>query len=112
MTLEEAQEICRTYSAAEREGFVANIDGFLVKIKLDDFCSTLRIVNGASFNKIMEATVNNSFDDMISKIPEAFRKNIEDNYQKIINYNEQMDETIKEIIKKVPSDCPIKESIE
>lgn len=111
MTLDAARKICATESVANREGFVANIDGFQVKIKLDDFCATSRLVNSASFNGVIRAAVDGNFDDMIAKIPSAFRDKINDNYKRIMSYNSRMNEIILDLVDRVPCDCEMRDSI-
>lgn len=56
----------------EAEGFVLNIDGFKVKIKYDDFVTNHKLISALSSPKIIIKSISDdTFDDLVSKIPES-----------------------------------------
>ena len=60
--------------ANEAEGFVVNIDGYRLKVKYDDYLFVHRtIANIVSANTIIIAMNDGNIDDLISKIPEAYK---------------------------------------
>lgn len=61
------------YKSHEMEGYVINIDGHLVKIKCDDYVQIHKILsNISSINLIIKHIADNTFDDLISKVPESY----------------------------------------
>lgn len=55
----------------EAEGYVANIDGFRVKIKYDDYLAMKRLMDRGSVGKaVIKAIADGNFDDIYSRIPD------------------------------------------
>jgi hypothetical protein len=73
-TFEEVIEDTKKYKSDEMEGFVMNIDGHLVKIKCDDYVQIHKVLsNISSINLIIKHIADNTFDDLISKVPESYK---------------------------------------
>lgn len=59
------------------EGFVLNIDGFKVKIKYNDYVNIHKILsNISSINLIIRNVADDTFDDLLSKIPNSYRDRV------------------------------------
>lgn len=77
-TLSEVLGSLDKYKSSEAEGVVLNIDGFLVKIKYDDYVKCYRLISAISSpNLIIEAYADGWIDDLIAKIPITHRWRIE-----------------------------------
>lgn len=76
-TLDEVMSELDKYKAHEKEGFVMNIDGYMVKIKCDDYVNIHRILsNISSINLIIQKISEDQFDDLISKVPLSYRDRV------------------------------------
>jgi hypothetical protein len=86
------------YKAHEKEGFVLNIDGFMVKIKCDDYMNIHKILsNISSINLIIQKISDDQFDDLISKVPLSYRDRVIKVANVIFNYIESTDKIVKEL---------------
>lgn len=75
----------------EKEGFVLNIDSFQVKIKYNDYLAMHNILSAiSSINLIIKHIGDNTFDDMISKIPDAYKNRVLEVAKKVYKYNNVM----------------------
>lgn len=73
-TFDEVLSDINKYKSYEMEGYVLNIDGHLIKIKCDDYVQIHRILsNISSINLIIKHIADNTFDDLISKVPESYQ---------------------------------------
>ena len=73
--------------ANEMEGFVLNCDGFFLKIKYNDYLSIHNILSAiTSINAIIKSIADNKFDDLLSKIPEAYKRRVMRISNIIFNY--------------------------
>ena len=110
-TLEQIVTELDDVKSNEAEGFVLNIDGFRVKIKYNDYCGIHRILSSiSSINLIIKNIADDTFDDLISKVPDAYRWRI-DKVAKIVwaHINACHYET-KEYYKQISS-LPIKDAM-
>lgn len=86
-TLDEIMESLDDYKSNEKEGFVLNIDNFMVKIKYNDYVAMHKILSQiSSINLIIKAIGDGIFDDFISKIPTSYRQRVLDVAKKIFKY--------------------------
>lgn len=71
----DAIETClRECNGTQLEGFVANIDGFLVKMKTDDYLSLVSYKHQGKFeNAVIDAYNNRKLDDFVPTVPESLR---------------------------------------
>lgn len=92
---EELMEESKTIQAHEKEGWVINVDGELIKIKGEDYVLMHRTLDKiAAPNVIIQSIADGTYDDVITKVPIAYRqkaeklKNLVATY--IINLNEEV----------------------
>lgn len=77
-TLDEVMGSLDEKSSDQAEGFVANIDGWFVKIKYDAYCDMHRILSKlSSINLIIRAIADGNLDDIYAKTPSAYRSRID-----------------------------------
>lgn len=63
--------------SSEAEGFVVNIDGYRVKIKYNDYVNMHHMLSAiSSINLIIRNIADNTFDDMLGKVPSAYRDRV------------------------------------
>lgn len=112
-------EKCKTLKCSDKEGWVLNIDGHMLKIKCDDYCSLHKMLDKiSSINVIIQNIAEDRFDDLLSKIPESYRDRvlkvaikiqewIVDTQAKIIYYHDEApkDDT-KTFMLWVEANCP------
>ena len=61
----------------EKEGFVLNIDGFYLKIKYNDYVLMHNILSKiSSINLIIKNYADETLDDLLSKVPQAYRDRV------------------------------------
>ena len=95
----------KKYKSDEMEGFVLNIDGYLVKAKCDDYVQIHKTISHmSSTNGIIRAIADETFDDFISKIPEAYKERIYNIANVIFNYIRFMEIYCNKEFEKVKSE--------
>lgn len=63
--------------SSEAEGFVLNIDGFKVKIKYNDYVNMHKVLSSiSSINLIIKSIADGNFDDVLAKIPNAYKDRV------------------------------------
>jgi hypothetical protein len=99
-SLDEVLSELDKYKSNEREGVVLYIDGFQVKIKYNDYVQIHRILSiVSSSNLIIEHIADDKYDDLISKVPEAYRSRVNKIKDVICNYINEMEETVNKYFK-------------
>lgn len=74
-TLEEVLSELDSKKSNEAEGFVVNIDGFRVKVKYNDYVLMHKIISKlSSENTVIQSIAENQFDDLLAKMPDAYRE--------------------------------------
>lgn len=77
-TLEKVLEDMKVLPADKKEGWILNIDGHKIKIKCDDYVDLHRMLDKiSSINVIIKNVAEGRIDDMLSKIPDAYRERVE-----------------------------------
>ncbi|GAA0102559.1 hypothetical protein UT300012_32740 [Paraclostridium bifermentans] len=95
--IDEVLKNMKIFKSNEKEGWILNIDGHLIKIKCDDYVHLHRLLDKfSSVNVIIENVAEGRIDDMLSKVPESYIHRITQISDKIINWR---DETLKNIDK-------------
>lgn len=93
-TIEEVLGSLDDYKSSEAEGVVLYIDGFMVKVKYNDYIQVHRLLSMISApNLIIEAVADEWVDDLISKVPEGYRWRVQilvDLLQEYINKQNQI----------------------
>jgi hypothetical protein len=85
------------------EGYVINIDGHLVKIKCDDYVQIHKILsNISSINLIIKHIADNTFDDLISKVPEVYKWRVIRVADLVFDYIEKTDKLVKQYYNQAP----------
>jgi hypothetical protein len=86
-TLAEVISELDKYSGQEREGVVLYIDGFMVKLKYNDYVVCHRVLSLVSApNLVIRKIADNDFDDYYSKIPQAYKGLVKSIYQIVMEY--------------------------
>lgn len=76
-TLDEVVSELDEKKSSEAEGFVLNIDGFKVKIKYNDYVNMHKVLSSiSSINLIIKSIADGNFDDVLAKIPNAYRERV------------------------------------
>lgn len=100
--IDDAMRDCANGSPCNREGFVLNVDGFLVKMKLESFLGIAKIVHSvASFNTISRNAALGLMDDLIAKVPPEHRAAAESTWAELRNYDEGVRECIGYVVEHV-----------
>jgi len=93
------------YKASQKEGFVMNIDGYLVKIKCDDYILFHRMAeSNCSKNTIIKALYYDRIDDLRSSIPEPFIEKFDEDMGVIRTYCNLMDIHVNKYLENAPKD--------
>ncbi|MFK7678708.1 RNA ligase [Bacillus sp. Wb] len=102
-TLEKMLEEMKQVSSHEKEGWVINLDGHYVKVKCDDYVSIHRLLDKvSSVNVIIEAIANDSYDDLISKIPDKYKERVRNIAGLIFKYVRDTREQINKFYASAP----------
>lgn len=89
----------------EKEGWVINIDGHMIKIKCDDYVHLHRLLDKfSSVNVIIENVAEDRIDDMLSKVPEGYKGKVAKISNMIIEYKEKMTNLVYEYYEKAPKE--------
>lgn len=76
-TLDEVVSELDDKKSSEAEGFVLNIDGFKVKIKYNDYVNMHKVLSSiSSINLIIKSIADDNFDDVLAKIPNAYKDRV------------------------------------
>lgn len=94
-TIDQLLQEMKVIESHEKEGWVLNIDGHLVKIKCDDYVNIHRLLDKvSSVNVIIESIAEDKYDDLVSKIPDKYKDRVKNIARLIFDY---MKKTYKEI---------------
>ena len=105
LTLSDVLEQVKHMNGNEHEGFVLNVDGFLVKIKSPDFLKLMRSVDlSQSFNVIVKYTAEGKIDDFISMLPTGFQADARQKLRKLMGYVNDVSKRVEEEYQKLPLD--------
>jgi len=101
------------FESTEKEGWVLNIDGFLVKIKCNEFTEMFKIIqDSSSFNTILRCYTNNTLDDIIAKVPESCKDFIYEKVNKIVTSEQKFFNVIDKYTVQIPVNLNRKEVID
>lgn len=80
----------RDVKSDKQEGYVLNIDGYMVKIKFDDYVKLHKIISKASsVNTLLKAIVNNTLDDVVAQVPDVHKDMIHKKLEVVSTFIEQ-----------------------
>lgn len=89
----------------EKEGWVINIDGHMIKIKCDDYVHLHRLLDKfSSVNVIIENVAENKIDDMLSKVPEGYKGKVVKIANMIIEYKNRTTKLVLDYYNKAPKE--------
>lgn len=79
LTFESMVDTLSKFKAAEKEGYVVNIDGFLLKMKCTDYLEMVCLLkeNGHG-NAVLRAISNNSIDELMSMLPKEYHERVKE----------------------------------
>jgi hypothetical protein len=87
----------------EKEGWVLNIDGHMIKLKCDDYVKLHRVLNKiSSINVIIQNIADGTYDDLISKIPENYKDRVNSVAGRIFAYVKDIHEKINDCYNRAP----------
>ncbi len=102
-TLEQLLVDMKQMKSNEKEGWVINVDGHYVKVKCDDYVNIHRLLDRvSSVNVIIEAIADETFDDLVSKVPDSYKERVNNVANLIFTYLKKMKEQINEWYAKAP----------
>ena len=91
----------------EAEGFVIDIDGYKVKLKYNDYRKIhVMLSKVTSTNVIIKAIEDGSYDDIISKVPNAYRVDIENVANNVKKYVKERTKEVKKLFEKCKMEYP------
>lgn len=94
-TLDELIAKTKLAKSNEKEGWVINIDGMLVKIKCDDYVNIHRILNKlSSINLVIHSIADGNYDDLVAKVPDIYRPRVTGAAKLIYDYVENTEKEI------------------
>lgn len=104
-TFDEVLKDIKTIKSDEQEGFVVNIDGHMIKVKGDDYVKIHRALSQiSSINLVIESVAENKVDDLIGKVPEAYRERVRIIERIVHNYIKEVDAEVQKYFKAAPKD--------
>ena len=97
----------KDYKSSEKEGFVMNLDGELVKIKCDDYLLFSKMAkNNCSPNSIVKALYFGRLDDLMASVDASFIPVINNVVDTIHKYCFIMNKVTLELMEKAPKERP------
>ena len=89
LSLDAIETCLRECNGTQLEGFVANIDGFLVKMKTDDYLSLVSYKHQGKFeNAVIDAIVKTELDDFSPTVPESLKSRYDEVVKETYHYQE------------------------
>ena len=105
MNLDDVLDSLSKYKSNEKEGYVLNIDGFMVKVKCDDYVNIHNILSKvSSVNVVIKSIADDTFDDLISKVPTLYRDRVMDTATIVFDYLRKTDDKVNQYYKEAPKD--------
>jgi len=95
----------KKFKSYEKEGWVLNLDGHYIKIKCDDYVYIHRLLDKvSSVNVVIQSIAEEKFDDLLSKIPDKYKKRVNKIAKLIFDYLRKTKQQIKEYYNEAPKD--------
>ena len=105
LSIDEALASLEGMKGSEQEGYVLNIDGFLVKIKCPDFLNLMRAANvSSSFNTVVRYAADGTVDDYIAALPESYQGPAREKLRKLRTYEADIRAEVESICSGLPAD--------
>lgn len=94
-TFAEILEEIKVVKSDKQEGFVVNIDGYLLKVKMDDYVHIHKVLAKlSSVNLVVRSIADDTFDDLISKIPAVYQPRVLAVAKVVFDYIRDTDERV------------------
>lgn len=104
-TLDEIIAELDSKKSCEAEGFVLNVDGFKVKVKYNDYVYMHKVLSSiSSINVIIKSIAEEKFDDLIAKVPNAYKDRVIKVAQVVFKYVEKQKQRIHYSYKMAPKE--------
>lgn len=95
----------KRFKSTEKEGWVLNIDGHMIKLKCDDYVQLHRVLNKfSSVNTVIKSIADGTYDDLLSKVPENYTGRIRKISRLIYEYMKNINEAIDHYYIKAPKE--------
>lgn len=102
-TLEQVMDELDDKPSSEAEGFVVNIDGYKVKLKYNDYVHIHKALSKlSSINLIIRSIADDTYDDLLSKLPHAYHDQVNRVAKIVFNYIRNTEKTIREYYNEAP----------
>ena len=102
-TLDDLIVKTKEYLSCDKEGWVLYIDGELVKLKCDDYVQIHKMLSKiSSVNVIIQNLAEETYDDLISKVPENYRDRVQLVANMVIDWVKSTENAIQEWYRKAP----------
>lgn len=90
-TLDQLMEELDSKKSHEAEGFVLNIDGFKVKLKYNDYVGVHYLITKiTSPNYIIKHVAEGTLDDLLAKLPQSYRPQVEGLASAVYDYRRRI----------------------
>lgn len=99
MTYEKMRESLYEFKASEKEGYVVNIDGFLVKMKCVDYLNMVRIIKEYGHeNAVIKAVSDKRIDEVLMEIPKEYHDRTRITANRLYAYIERIDKDVDDLV--------------
>lgn len=103
--LDVIMDLVHTKKSNEMEGFVINIDGHLFKLKTDDYVKIHKLISKLSApNVILRAIADGIYDDLLAKVPDSYKEDVDKIARIVVKYAEDMEKTTASYYEKAPKE--------
>lgn len=104
-TINQVMEELDSKSSDEAEGFVINIDGYKVKLKYNDYVHIHKALSKlSSINLIIRNIADNSYDDLLAKLPMAYHDQVKKVATIVVDYINKTESEVKSYFDKAPKE--------
>ena len=109
--LSDVVDLTKRMKTHEHEGFVLNVDGFLVKLKLQSYLEIRNVMQiASSFNYIIRKVYANEMDDVIANVPDDLRGEVQGIVDEIRDTDARIAAAVNRFAAAVP-DVPRREQV-
>ena len=111
--LHAATSLAKTWDGSAHEGMVIDIDGWLVKVKCEEFLKISYMVHSIAapetergFRIIEHAVDDGTIDDMLANVPDGMRPRVVSVIDRVTAFRRDMGEYVSGVLAHVPDGCP------
>lgn len=105
MSFDEALVSLENMKGSVQEGYVLNVDGFLVKIKCPEFLNLMRAATiSSSFNTIVRYATDGTVDDFIAMLPASYQAPAKEKLKKLRAFEYDMRTEVERLCASLPAD--------